>query len=39
MTNPNNQIHSSSVTLSILVSEAIYKMVVGVERLIRLVRK
>jgi hypothetical protein len=39
MTNPNDQIQGSSVTISMLISEAVYKMVVGVERIISLVRK
>jgi hypothetical protein len=39
MTNQNNQIQDSSVTISMLISEAVYKMVVGVERVISLVRK
>ena len=39
MTNQNNEIQGSSVTLSMLISEAVYKMVVGVERVISVVRK
>ena len=39
MTNQDNQIQSSSVTFSMLISEAVYKVVVGVERLISLFRK
>ena len=39
MTNPNDQIQSSSVTLSMMISEAVFKSVVGIERLIRLLRK
>ena len=39
MTNENNQIQDSSVTLSLLLSEAVYKVVVGVERVISMVRK
>ena len=39
MTNQNNQIQGSTVTLSVLISEAVYKVVVGVERLISLFRK
>ena len=39
MTNQNNQIQDSSVTISMMISEAVYKMVVGVERVISLVRK
>ena len=39
MTKRNNQIQDSSVTLSVLISEAVYKVVVGVERVIGLVRK
>ena len=39
MTNPNNQFHSSSVTLSVMISEAVYKAVVGVEQIIRLITK
>ena len=39
MTNQNNQIQGPSVTLSVLISEAVYKVVVGVERVISLVRK
>jgi len=38
MTNPNDQYHSSSVTLSVMISEAVYKIVVGVERIIRLIK-
>ena len=39
MTNQNNQIQGSSVTLSMLISEAVYKVVVGIERVIRMLRK
>ena len=39
MTNQNNQIQGASVTLSVLISEAVYKVVVGVERVISLLRK
>ena len=39
MTNQNNQIQGSSVTLSMLISEAVYKVVVSIERVISLVRK
>jgi hypothetical protein len=35
----NDQIHSPSVTLSVMISEAVYKTVVGVERIITLVSK
>ncbi len=39
MTNPVNHYPSSSVTLSVMISEAIYRAVVSVERVIRLVTK
>jgi hypothetical protein len=35
MTHADNQFQASSVTLSMMVSEAIYRAVVGVERIIR----
>ena len=39
MTNQNNQIQRSPVTLSMLISEAVYKMIVGIERIISQLRK
>jgi len=38
MTNPSNQYQSASVTLSVMISEAVYRAVVGVERIIRLIK-
>jgi len=35
MTHTDNQLQASSLTLSMMVSEAIYRAVVGVERMIR----
>jgi len=35
MTHTDNQLQASPLTLSMMVSEAIYKAVVGVERIIR----
>jgi len=32
---PDNQIPTSSVTYSMLISESVYKVVVGIERIIR----
>jgi len=37
MTHTDNQLHASPLTLSMMVSEAIYKAVVGVERMVRLI--
>ena len=39
MTNSNNHFRSSSVNFSMIISEAVYKAVVGVEKLVRLVSK
>jgi hypothetical protein len=39
MNSPVNHFPSSTVTISMLISEAVYKAVVGVERIIRLVSK
>ena len=39
MNSPVNHYPSSSVSLSVMISETIYKAVVGVERIIRLVSK
>ena len=39
MTNPNSEFHSFSVNFSMIVSEAVYKAVVGIERLMRLFAK
>lgn len=39
MKNSDNQYTGSSVTLSMMLSEAVYKVVVSLERVIRLVRK
>jgi len=39
MTNSINHFPSASVTLSVMISEAVYKAVVGVERLIHLITK
>jgi hypothetical protein len=36
---PNNQLPTSSVTYSMLISETVYKVVVGIERIIRWVTK
>ena len=36
---PDKQFPSSSVTLSMLISESVYKVVVGIERIIRWVTK
>ena len=35
MTHPQNQIQASTLTLSMMISEAVYRAVVGVERMIR----
>jgi hypothetical protein len=35
MTHTENQLQASPLTLSMMISEAIYKAVVGVERIIR----
>ena len=39
MTNQNQQAQNTSLTFSMLISETVLKAVVGVERLIELVRK
>lgn len=39
MTHSDNQYQSSSLTFSMMISEAVYKAVVGVERAIRLITK
>ena len=39
MTNPNNQFPGSAVTLSVIISEAVYKAVVGVEQIILPLKK
>jgi hypothetical protein len=39
MNNPVNHFPSSSTSLSVMISEAVYRAVVGVERIIRLVSK
>jgi hypothetical protein len=39
MNNPFNHFPGSSVTLSMMISEAVYKAIIGVERIIHLVSK
>ena len=39
MITQNNQFAGSTVTLSMMISEAVYRAVVGAERLVRLVTK
>ena len=39
MNAPGKQIPSSSVTFSMLISESVYKLVVGIERIIRWLSK
>ena len=39
MTNPNTHLNHSPITLSVMFSEAVYKAVVGVERIVRLIKK
>ena len=39
MNHPNDQIQSSSVTFSMLISEAVYKVVIAVERGISRIKK
>jgi hypothetical protein len=38
MTNQNDQPYNPSVTLSMMISEAVYKAVVSLERIIRLIK-
>jgi hypothetical protein len=39
MTHTDNQLQASPLTLSMMVSETIYRAVVGVERIIRLIAR